>query len=1011
MNKNTFLPLWTGLLIVLGLTVACVARPAPTPPPAPAAQPTTAAPALEPTVTHTPYPTIPADPLPAGDTSLPAPLQAAADLAFAGWSPAGDWFAFRASAAEQVEAARGPELEGTIHLINAATGEMCQHPADTDRGRALNRGFDWLPDGRILLNDDSNLLRLAHPCRDEVEDLSSLFPEPILSLSIASCGNNLLVLHGAAGLHFFEPLTDSVWSTDALRGLPIDGLSFSPGCTHLGATQPAGTTHVLTTATGELESTIPWDFSLGGLGNLGGPIWLNEGQFLIHRSDNGPLFVTLGAEPKPVAPAFFGRPATPYQSVTGGPIPGSEEFYLLLTEYDADYSSSEIWLYHSGSGLTEQLDAAHAWLTDTGRWLVLTRWVEVAGYQQNQIWVRLLEPAGAEPTLVSDWPEVDYPSFSPDETAIATANEVEPGKLATVEVRSVPAGQPIQIWELGNYNFYSLHWSPGGRSLVAIGQVPVADSSHAFPWEREYALFLLPVAEPTGSQHGPAITPPAGLVYATTAGLWRVQANGQSELIFDSPEAILSPDGQRVLLSDQEGIRVIELSTGERRNLLANWGFSGWGMPRWGTNEIVLFGSWPAEGEWGPSEGYPTAAAADGSWLQVLNPESESGGTLAVSPDGTTFAADQWGTGWLMQRGGSVEPIDLSEYDLPTSADITIGSPAWSPDGRYLAWMIGGNFEAGRRVGVLLLDLEARRGRLLHLYENLGRGGWFAPPVWSSDGRWFAFVSEDVQAAQRGLWVIAADGSEEHLLGPGAGPVWNPAGQQLTFTEHLMDDKTAVWLVETGLWERQLLDLPAGVVVVGWVEPTLPSTAARPAIARYSNPTLGFAVDYPADWAISEWASQIDPLGRWYAGVEFLSNLYGYGEQAFGKYIVTVAVSTSAGRTLTEAVEYRLSPIIPQMRDGITSTCCLMVGGQPAVELLGFPFSRWGSREIIVIHRGHEYWLTFSPTATISGNTPSDSAARSAFDTFLYSFVFIPITATPLPPAPTVTPAPTPTTT
>jgi hypothetical protein len=190
-------------------------------------------------------------------------------------------------------------------------------------------------------------------------------------------------------------------------------------------------------------------------------------------------------------------------------------------------------------------------------------------------------------------------------------------------------------------------------------------------------------------------------------------------------------------------------------------------------------------------------------------------------------------------------------------------------------------------------------------------------------------------------------------------------------------------------------------------EPTL--TPAP--LVRYSNPSLGFAVDHPADWGVSAPTEHVDPLAQVWSAIEFRSNLYGYGHQAFGTYVVTVAVSDSQGRTLTETVEYSLSPIVPPLREGIESTCCVTVGGEPAIDLLlAWPMGgRWGSRQIMVIHGGRQYRLTFYPQRTLDGVTPSDAAARAAFDTFLRTFRFIPVTATATPARPTVTPVPTPT--
>jgi hypothetical protein len=182
-------------------------------------------------------------------------------------------------------------------------------------------------------------------------------------------------------------------------------------------------------------------------------------------------------------------------------------------------------------------------------------------------------------------------------------------------------------------------------------------------------------------------------------------------------------------------------------------------------------------------------------------------------------------------------------------------------------------------------------------------------------------------------------------------------------------------------------------------------------LVRYSNPSLGFAVDHPADWEISAPTEHVDALAQTWSASEFRSNLYGYGHQAFGTYVVTVGVSDSEGRSLTETVEYGLTPIVPSMREGIESTCCMTVGGEPALDLLlPWPMGgRWGSRQIMVVHEERQYRLTFRPERTLDGVTPSDAAARAAFDTFVHTFTFIPVTATETPSGgPTVTPVPTP---
>jgi len=124
-------------------------------------------------------------------------------------------------------------------------------------------------------------------------------------------------------------------------------------------------------------------------------------------------------------------------------------------------------------------------------------------------------------------------------------------------------------------------------------------------------------------------------------------------------------------------------------------------------------------------------------------------------------------------------------------------------------------------------------------------------------------------------------------------------------------------------------------------------------------------------------------------------------------------VSEARFGTLTETVEYNLSPIVsPEIRNTIKQRCCFLVGGEPAMELTGFLYERWGSRKLLVFHNGLQYWLSFRPYG-MQFDPPSDVAAREAFDLFLRTFTFIPVTPYPIvpqSPVPThpISPVPTP---
>ena len=176
----------------------------------------------------------------------------------------------------------------------------------------------------------------------------------------------------------------------------------------------------------------------------------------------------------------------------------------------------------------------------------------------------------------------------------------------------------------------------------------------------------------------------------------------------------------------------------------------------------------------------------------------------------------------------------------------------------------------------------------------------------------------------------------------------------------------------------------------------------------HRDPAMGFTAEVPADWAASDRTEAIDTLARTWSGVEFQSELHPYGDQAFDRYTIRVYAAPSVGDSLTETVELSLRSLIPAYREQVQMHCCLTVGGEQGVELLNYPPTRWGNRQIVVLHEGWEYRLSFYPLAGMTTATPAGAEAQVAFGTFLHTFSFIPIIATPSLPTPTVTPVPTP---
>ncbi len=86
--------------------------------------------------------------------------------------------------------------------------------------------------------------------------------------------------------------------------------------------------------------------------------------------------------------------------------------------------------------------------------------------------------------------------------------------------------------------------------------------------------------------------------------------------------------------------------------------------------------------------------------------------------------------------------------------------PAWSPDGRYIAYVDGGIWIADPK------GLERRQ---------LTKTG--EQPVWSPDSLSLAY-------ADAGIWIInIAGGEKERLVETGSSPSWSPEGEQLFYVD------------------------------------------------------------------------------------------------------------------------------------------------------------------------------------------------------------------------------------
>jgi hypothetical protein len=325
------------------------------------------------------------------------------------------------------------------------------------------------------------------------------------------------------------------------------------------------------------------------------------------------------------------------------------------------------------------------------------------------------------------------------------------------------------------------------------------------------------------SSHEGGTVAPTGVyqVYDTENGLYRLYRleldGGSRQLTEQRCSIVPAPDAAHAVYMDEgRHLWLVDLADGSERQLAEGVELAG--PPLWGNAHTLLLGVFLSASEReGLSAGHVATLDIDSGDLRIIDEEHVSMGRPALAPDGQSIAyaiaasSSNSITGRIYHPDSGIQLLDPAVFDgLEGEQPGILYNPAWSPDGRQLAWLCGANADSR----LVVFDLVRQTATTIFTWRPAQFGALPPSPVWSMDGKWLAIEIWATSEGETGLWVLPADGTLARFHAPsGRDPVWlNPS--QLIYSSLDENMNGDIRLFDLYYGDRGVLDLPTGSTVL-----------------------------------------------------------------------------------------------------------------------------------------------------------------------------------------------------
>lgn len=189
---------------------------------------------------------------------------------------------------------------------------------------------------------------------------------------------------------------------------------------------------------------------------------------------------------------------------------------------------------------------------------------------------------------------------------------------------------------------------------------------------------------------------------------------------------------------------------------------------------------------------------ADGGWPRQLTVSDQRQSSPAWSPDGHWIAYqsdydgnEQWDLFMVSPQNGEVA-------QLTRTPEIAESSPTWSPDGRRLAFLIKPKTSPTRELAVM--DVLSKK--ITNLTTDTPKDRSNSDPIWSSDGKWIAYSQDNAKGDDADVYVVEVATGKSTKLTPHQGAKnhfatsFSPDGRRLLITSDAADGFDNVALLD-----------------------------------------------------------------------------------------------------------------------------------------------------------------------------------------------------------------------